>query len=253
MRYAIVVCGLLLAGGIWSAANAETVWTISKQQPCTGLTAGWARPLAELNKMVGPRWRAAPGPVKDAGLVLVFIASCPNSTYAGKTTGRFNAAFVLVPVEPVILDASAPIPANAHWIAVLAAAGKPGTPVMRLFHGHGIPVARAQVALTVHALAKGKHAESLLRFAHGKLAVNAEWQPLTKPMNITDTTAVRVSPPGMLFNGPESSTRYAEGKGDNRSTGTSWLTQFGLKGNPLFVTLDTDFIWNFTFHAASPP
>jgi hypothetical protein len=249
MRCTMILCGLL-ALGIGTAANADSAWTISGQQPCTGLTAGWAKPLGDLNKLVGPQWRAALGPVKGAGLVLVFIASCPESSYAGKATGRFSSAFVLVPVEPVVLDASTPMPANAHWIAVLAAAGKPGTPVMRLFHSHGIPVARAQVSLTLHALAKGKHAESALRFSHGTLIVDAEFQPVTKPMTSTDTTAVRVSPAGVLFNGPESSTRYAEGKGYNRSMGTTWLTQFALKGNPLFVTLDTDFTWNFAFRPA---
>lgn len=252
MRCAMIFCGLL-ALGIGTAANADTAWTISGQRPCTGLTAGWAKPLGELNKLVGPRWRAAAGPVNGAGLVLVFIASCPDSSYAGKATGPFNAAFVLVPVEPVILDASAPMPTNAHWIAVLAAAGKPRTPVMRLFHGNGIPVARAQVSLTVHDLAKDKRAESVLRFVHGTLIVDAQWQPVTKPMNISDTTAVRVSPPGVLFNGPEAATRYAEGKGYNRSAGSTWLTHFSLKGNPLFVTLDTDFTWNFVFQPAPHP
>lgn len=249
MRCTMILCGLL-ALGIGTAASADAAWTISAQRPCTGLTAGWAKPLGDLNKLVGPQWRAALGPVKGAGLVLVFIASCPDSSYAGKATGRFSSAFVLVPVEPVVLDASAPMPANAHWIAVLAAAGKPGTPVLRLFHSNGIPVARAQVSLTLHESAKGRRAESRLRFAHGTLVVDAEWQPVTKPMNSTDTTAVRVSPAGVLFNGPESSTRYAEGKGYNRSTGATWLTQFALKGDPLFVTLDTDFTWNFAFRPA---
>ena len=252
MRCTMILCGLL-ALGIGTAANADAAWTISAQRPCTGLTAGWAKPLSEVNKLVGPQWRAALGPVKGAGLVLVFIASCPDSSYAGKATGRFSSAFVLVPVEPVVLDASAPMPANAHWIAVLAAAGKPGTPVMRLFHSNGIPVARAQVSLTLHALAKGKQAKSVLRFARGTVIVDAEWQPVTKPMNISDTTAVRVSPPGVLFNGPESSTRYAEGKAYSRSTGATWLTKFGLKGNPLFVTLDTNFTWNFAFQPVPHP
>lgn len=252
MRCTMILCGLL-ALGTGTAANADAAWAISAQRPCTGVTAGWAKPLTELNKLVGPQWRAALGPVKDAGLVLVFIASCPNSSYGEKATGSFTNAFVLVPVDPVILDASAPMPANAHWIAVLAAAGKPGTPVMRLFHSHGIPVTRAQVSLTLHDLAKGKQAKSVLRFARGTLSVDAEWQPMTKPMNISDTTAVRVSPPGVLFNGPESSSRYAEGKGYNRSTGSTWITHFGLEGNPLFVTLDTDFIWKFTFAAAPHP
>ncbi|MGH8362157.1 MAG: hypothetical protein ACRESQ_02265 [Gammaproteobacteria bacterium] len=249
MRCTMILCGLL-AMGIGTAANADAAWTISAQRPCTGLTAGWAKPLAELNKLVGPNWQAAPGPVKGAGLVLLFIASCPDSSYAGKSTGRFSSAFVLVPVEPVVLDASAPMPVNAHWIAVLGVAGISGTPVMNLFQGHGIPVTQARVSLTSRAFAKGKRAAGTIHFRHGTLALGAEWQPVTKPMTSTDTTAVRVSPPGVLFNGPESSTRYAEGKGSNRSTGTTWLTQFALKGDPLFVTLDTDFTWNFAFRPA---
>ncbi|MGH8293280.1 MAG: hypothetical protein ACRESA_07385, partial [Gammaproteobacteria bacterium] len=69
MRCTMILCGLL-AMGIGTAANADAAWTISAQRPCTGLTAGWAKPLAELNKLVGPNWQAAPGPVKGAGLVL---------------------------------------------------------------------------------------------------------------------------------------------------------------------------------------
>lgn len=244
MRCAMILCGLLTMS-IGTAANADAAWAISKQQPCTGLTAGWAKPLAELNKLVGPHWRAAPGPVKSAGLMLVFIATCPDSSYAGKSTGLFSGAFVLVPVEE-----STPAGSQTHAIAVLEAAGQAGTPVMKVFESHGIPVDQACVSLYVHDLAKGKRGQSMIRFAHGTLLLDAEWQPVTEPMNSADTTAVRVSPPGVLFNGPESSTRYAKGKGYNRSTGSTWLTQFGLKADPLFVTLDTDFIWKFAFQPA---
>ena len=244
MRCAFILCGLL-AMGIGTAANADAAWTISKQQPCTGLTAGWAKPLAELNKLVGPHWQAAPGPVKGQGLVILFIPVCPDSRYAGKSTGPFSGAFVLVPVRETTPSAS-----QTHAIAVLEVAGNAGISVMKLFQSHGIPVSRARVSLTVHDLAKGKRAESVLHLAHGTLVLDAEMQPITQPMKSTDTTAVRVSPPSVLFNGPESSTRYAKGRGEAHGTGSTWLTQFGLKGNPLFVTLDTSFIWNFAFQPA---
>lgn len=244
MRCALILCGLL-AMGIGTAANADAAWTISGQQPCIGLTAGWAKPLAELNKLVGPHWQAAPGPVKGQGLVILFIPTCPNSTYAGKSTGPFSGAFVLVPVEENTSAAS-----QTHAIAVLEAAGKASTPIMKLFQSQGISISNARVSLTVHALDTGKRVESMLHFAHGTLTLDAEMQPITQAMNSTDTTAVRVSPPGVLFNGPESSTRFAKGRGEARGTGSTWLTQLELNGNPLFVTLDTDFIWKFTFHSA---
>ena len=244
MRCTLILCGLL-AMGIGTAANADAAWTISGQKPCTGLTAGWAKPLAELDKLVGPHWQAAPGPVKDQGLVILFIPACPDSNYAGKSTEPFSSAFVLVPVRE-----TAPAASQTHAIAVLEVAGKVDTPVMKLFQSHLIPVSNVRVSLTAHDFAKGKHAESVLHFAHGMLVLDAELQPVTQAINSTDTTAVRVSPAGVLFNGPESSTRYAKGRGEAHGTGSTWLTQLGLKGNPLFVTLDTDFIWKFDIQPA---
>lgn len=244
MRYVLAFCGLFLAAGIGGSAYGAQVWSISARQPCTGLTVGFAKPLAELNKSVGPHWQAAPGPVKGSGLVLVFIATCPNSSYNGKTTGAFGSAFVLVPVEQ-----STTAGAQTHAIAVLQAAGKSGTPVMKLFRSHGIPVTNAQVSLTVHNLADGKQVVSAIRTIRGVLGFDALMESATQPMKSTDTTAVLVSPPAMLFSGPESSTRYAKGKAELHADARAWLAQYHL-GAPLFVTLDTDFIWKFAFQRA---
>jgi len=241
MRRNIVLGLLLLATAIASNASGAGIWMISARQPCTGMTAGFAKPLAELDKAVGPHWQAAPGPVKGSGLVLVFIAACPNSSFGGKATGKFSSAFVLVPVEQ-----SAPAGAQTHAIAVLQAAGKSRASVMQLFRNHGIPVTDAKVSLVVRGLADGKQAVSIIHTTNGTLTLDAHMEPVTQPMNSTDTTAVRVAPPGMLFNGPESSTRYAKGKAEMRADARSWLQRYQL-GTPLFVTVDTDFIWNFQF------
>lgn len=56
MRRTIVLGVLLLTFCVGSAAYGAEVWSIAAQHPCTGLTAGFARPLADLSDMVGPHW-----------------------------------------------------------------------------------------------------------------------------------------------------------------------------------------------------
>lgn len=244
MRRSMIFFGVLLATVICTSANAAETWAISAQHPCTGLTAGFARPLSDLAKLVGPHWQPAPGPVKGQGLVLLFVTACPDSTYAGKSTGPFSSAFLLVPVEE-----RAPAASETHAIVVLRAAGRQGSSVMKLFHRHGIPVSNARISLTVHDTAGAKRAESVMVFAQGRLTLNAEMQPKTQAYKSLKTLAVRAKPAGVLFSGPESSTRYAHGKATSRTSGRSWLQHYKL-GTPLFVTLDTDFIWNFDFTQA---
>ena len=232
---------LLLAICVGSAANGAQVWSNSTQRPCTGLTAGFARPLAALSRLVGPHWQPAPGPVKGQGLVLLFVTACPDSSYAGKSTGPFSGAFVLVPVEQ-----KAPAGDQTHAIAVLQAAGLSGKPIMKLFRSREVPVTDARVSLVTRDDANGIHAEATVHFAHGTLTLDAQFAPVAKPMKSADTTAVRVLPPGTVFSGPESSTRYAKGKVHAHATGRTWLQRYKL-GTPAFVTLDTDFTWDFDF------
>ena len=241
MRRNTVLCVLLLAICMGSAASAAEVWSISTQHPCTGLTAGFARPLAALSRLVGPHWQPAPGPVKGQGLVLLFVTACPDSSYAGKSTGSFSGAFVLVPVKQ-----KAPAARETHAIAVLQAAGAAGKPVVKLFRNRDIPVMDARVSLVTRGDANGKHAEAIVHFAHGILTLDAQFEPVTRPMKSANTTAVRVSPPGTVFSGPESSIRYAKGKAQAHATQKTWLQRYKL-GTPLFVTLDTDFTWDFEF------
>ncbi|MGB9429216.1 MAG: hypothetical protein WCC11_04970 [Gammaproteobacteria bacterium] len=241
---------LLLAAGLWiTAASGAETWDIAPQKSCVGLTAGWARPLPELSKLVGPQWKPAPGPVKGQGLVLLFLTACPDSSYAGKATGRFSGAFVLVPVEQNT-PAGAPPASNTHGIAVLEAAGKPGTPVMKLFRSHDIPISDARVSLDARGNANGKHAKAVIHFAQGTLTLDAEMLPEILPYKSVNTVAVRVTPAGVLFSGPESSTRYAKGEGKLHTSGETWAERYQLEGAPVFVTLDTDFIWNFAFQTA---
>lgn len=241
MRRNIVLGLLVLATVIWGTANGAEVWAISAQHPCTGLTVGFARPMADLSDLVGPHWQPAPGPVKGQGLVLLFITTCPDSTYAGKSTGAFSSAFVLVPVTEL-----APAGKQTHAIAVLQAAGPSGSAVMSLFREHGIHIMNARVSLVVHDAGNSKHAEAVIRTARGILTLDADIQPMTQKYKSDNTLAVRVTPAGVLFNGPESSTRYAKGKAEAHATNDTWLQRYQL-GKPLFVTLDTDFIWNFDF------
>lgn len=243
MRRVMVPCLVLLAIGMGSAAHGADTWSISAQQPCTGLTVGFAKPLAELNKLVGPRWQAAAGPVKGQGLALLFVTACPNARIGAKPAGAFSGAFLLVPVEQ---GARAKKP--THAIAVLRAAGRSDTPTMKLFRSQGIPVSDAHVSLDVSG-GQDRHAEAIIHFTDGTLTLDAEMQPDTVPYKSTDTVAVRTQPAGKLFNGPEASTRYANGKAQVRTTAGTWMQDYGL-GQPLFVTLDTDFTWSFTFTAA---
>ena len=241
MRRNTVLCVLLLVICLGSAANGAEIWSISTLHPCTGLTAGFARPLAALSRLVGPRWQPAPGPVKGQGLVLLFVTVCPDSRYAGKPTGPFSGAFVLVPVEQKPTAGR-----ETHAIAVLQVAGSAGKPVMKLFGSRDIPTMDARVSLVTSDDANGKHAQAIIHSAHGRLTLDAQFEPVTQSMKSTDTTAVRVSPPGAVFRGPESATRYAKGIAQAHATDKTWLQRYQL-GTPLFVTLDTDFIWDFDF------
>lgn len=245
MRRVIVLCFLLLATAVANAASGDQSWAISARQPCTGLTAGFTKPLAELNKLVGPRWRAAPGPIKDQGLVLLFVTSCPNPGIAGKPTGAVSSAFVLVPV-----DQGAHAKKQTHAIAVLQAAGRSGTAVMKLFRTHGIPVNDAHVSLDVRANGDRTHAQAVIHFQKGTLTLTAEMQPDSAPFHSADTLAVGTQPAVDLFSGPENSTRHTKGTIQARATDGTWIQDFEL-GQPLFVTLDTNFTWDFTF--AEPP
>lgn len=244
MRCTMIFFGLLLVTVVCTGANAAGTWAISPQHPCTGLTAGFARPLSDLAKLVGPHWRPAPGPFKGQGLVLLFVTACPDSAYAGKPTGPFGSAFILVPVKE-----RTPSTSETHAIAVLRAAGRQGSPVMKLFHNHGIPVSNARISLTVHDAAGLTRAETIMDFTQGRLTLDAEMQPKTQAYKSLKTLAVRAEPAGILFSGPESSTRYAHGKATAHASGRTWLERYKL-GTPLFVTLDTDFIWSFDFTQA---
>lgn len=245
MRRAIVVCLVLLAIGLGSAAKGAEVWSISAQQPCTGLTAGFAKSLADLDRLVGPQWKAAPGPVKQQGLALLFITSCPNSQITGKFSGAFSGAFLLV---PVIQNAHAK--KQTHAIVVVRAAGRSATSVMQLFSNHQIPVSDAHVSLDLSG-AGNRHAQAVIHFAEGTLILDAQMLSPSAPYKSVNTVALRAQPAGNLFNGPETSTRYSNGKAEIRATPGTWMQDYRL-GQPLFVTLDTDFTWNFAF-TADPP
>lgn len=244
MRRALIAGFLLLTAATISTVNAAPLWMISAKRPCTGLTAGFARPMADLSSLVGPHWQPAPGPVEGQGLVLLFFASCPGSSYAGKATGAFTAAFVLVPV--LQLESAGK---QTHAIAVLQAAGKAGSPVTKFFRTHGIPVSAARVSLRVRKADRGKQAGASIRFTRSMLALDAQMLPGTVRYKSANTVAVRATPAGVLFSGPESSVRYAKGTATVHAVGTTWLERYQL-GKPLFVTLDTDFVWNFTFAEA---
>lgn len=244
MRRAIVVCLVLLAIGLGGAAKGAEVWSISAQQPCIGLTAGFSKSLTDLDKLVGPQWQAAPGPVKEQGLALLFITSCPNSQIAGKFSGAFSGAFLLVPVTQ-----GAHAKEQTHAIVVVQAAGRSATSVMQLFRDHQIPVSDAHVSLDLSG-AGNRHAQAVIHFAQGTLMLDAQMLPPSAPYKSVNTVALRAQPAGALFNGPETSMRYSKGKAEIRSTPGTWMQDYGL-GQPLFVTLDTGFTWSFAF-AADP-
>lgn len=246
MRRAIVLCLALLAIALGNAASGAEIWSISPQQACAGLTAGFSKPLADLDKLVGPRWQAAPGLVKQQGLVLLFVTSCPNSQIAGKASGAFSGAFLLVPVTQ-----NAHAKKQTHAIVVVRAAGRPATAVMQVFRDHQIPLSDAQVSLDVSGKSS-RHVQAIIHFAEGTLTLDAQMLPPSAPYKSVNTVALRAQPAGRLFQGPESSTRYSKGKAEVRTTPGTWMQDYGL-GQPVFVTLDTDFTWSFNFAGEPQP
>lgn len=243
----------------WATASLADTWSVAAARPCMGLTARWTQPLAEIRAVLGSQWQPLPGPAPGQSRVMLFIAACPDSRLDSRATGPFTAAFTLVPVRPIALDARAPPPRAAHWIAVLAAAGDTASPLLQRLRRAAVPIIAAQISLQVQTAAGGKHVAATLRTAQGALlTLSADFEGPGVRFASRDTTVVRVAPPGVVFRGAERALRYRHTRGPV-SLQRIWLMNRLFNMNmpgvapriePVQATLDTQFVWQFEF---TPP
>ncbi|MGH8320679.1 MAG: hypothetical protein ACRESX_04780 [Gammaproteobacteria bacterium] len=242
----LATCMLVMGVPAASAAQAEH-WITTSKNPCEGLTIGWTPPLAALQKVIGPRWQPAQGPVKGHGILLLFATSCPQSHIGKHASGPFTIGAVIIPVQTP-KDTHGIQQSNEHgWAVVPDAFGPASGPVMQLFKRHGFAVTDAKVTLVIHKTAKGSKASMSFVTAQGHIEVCALVSGTAKRFDIISALAGTSGSVFSLFTGPESASRQAQGTAIVTSQGDTWVSRLGLDAKPRIVTLDQGFIWSFRF------
>ncbi|MGH8307124.1 MAG: hypothetical protein ACRER0_02535 [Gammaproteobacteria bacterium] len=242
----LATCMLVMGVPAASAAQAEH-WITTSKNPCEGLTIGWTPPLAALQKVIGPRWQPAQGPVKGHGILLLFATSCPQSHIGKHATGPYTIGAVIIPVQTP-KDTRGIRQSNSHgWAVIPDAFGPASGPVMQLFKHHGFAVTDAKVTLVIHKTAKGNQASMSFATAQGRIEVRAMVSGSAKRFDIVSALAGNDPSRFSLFTGQESYSRQEQGTAVVTAHGDTWVSHLGLDTKPRLVTLDQAFIWSFRF------
>lgn len=246
---AIGAPGHVPSARVGGPAHAEP-WTIAEDAPCTGLTIGWAVPVDELRRVVGPGLEPAAGPAPGTGLMLLFAAKCPGSAIGGHRTGPFVTTHVIVPIAPPHLPDSERTTRDAKgWIAIPESFGASKSPVAALFRRHGFVVQQGTATVEVEPGAQGTRGHLVLTTPHGRLDATATFADSARRFE-SMTGLVGGSDAARAFaHGPEHSMRTSGGHATVSTRGTTILSGLHPVGQPVAV-LDTSFAWSFSFEGA---
>lgn len=235
-------------GAVENGSRAE--WTVSESTPCVGLTASWAVPAADLDRLLAPGLSPAISP-DGKGTLMLFAASCPASTIDGAETGPVSTAHVLVPLAGSRSLPTVPTVDENAWIAVPWTVGSFGNPVTDLFRRFAFAVSPGDLSFTWHPGSDGSPtgARFKLMSEDGEIDVAAQFDSEPEAMGaVSGLIDARGRPMDVLFaHGPERASRYRNGKGRVSIQGETVLSGFGLDPAEAALTLDVDFSWEFVF------
>lgn len=226
-------------------------WAIAGDAPCTGLTIGWAVPLGELQRMIGPGLEPAKGAAPGTGLLLLFAATCPGSTIGGQPSGSFVTTHVIIPIAPPRFANGERVARDVKgWIAVPETFAAPGSAVAALFRRHGFVVKPGDATVEMEPDPRGARGRLVLATGSGRLEATALFADSARRFESNSGLVGGSATARAFAHGPEHSMRTSGGRATVSARGMTVLTGLHPVGQPV-AALDTTFTWSFRFERAA--
>ena len=218
----------------FTKGDKKTRFEIRKDNPAIGLTLGWALPEAELQKIVGDKFKPA---VKDGkGFLMLFITTSKKYYLDDVGYDNLKMAHLIIPVV------------GKYTINAPLSIGNESQKINEVLKHYDFKIETGNVDMVLTYKTDSISLMANIITSKGKIELNSTFLNKAGEIKTIDSTIVSATAnPNSFFTGPESYKPINIGAIKIKSTGQNWITQFNLPAKPDRVWMNDAFVWDFVF------
>jgi len=222
-------------------------FSVSADDPATGITFGWYVPDSTLQDLIGPYFSPKIVNEKGEGLLMFFVVKADNHGIGGEKSGKLTMAQLLVPVIRMSgLNENDGYKIENTIVSPLTILAE-SKPLYSKLDELGFALVRGEIDFSIEESDDKIEVGSTITTQVGKTILKAWFEKL--PVDSKSVTAV-INPGSSklkYFHGEESAQRFENGRGLVKSEGNTFYSGLNLENRPYFITLDKAFTWDFYF------
>lgn len=220
--------------GFTKKDDKKTRFEIRKDNPAIGLTLGWALPEAELQRIVGDKFKPV---VKDGkGFLMLFIASAKKYYVDDIAYDNLKMAHLIIPVF------------GNHSINAPLSIVNNHNKIHEILKRYNFKIEAGEVDMISTYKGDSISVNVNIKTTYGKIELNSTFLNQPGALKSIDSTIVSATAnPNSFFTGPESYKPINIGLIKINSTGQNWISQFNLPAKPDRVWMNDAFVWDFVF------
>ena len=212
----------------------KTRFEIRKDNPAIGLTLGWALPEAELQKIVGDKFKPA---VKDGkGFFMLFITTAKKYYINDLAYDNLKMAHLIIPVV------------GKYTINAPLSIGNETQKINGVLKYYDFKIETGNVDLVLTHKTDSITLMANIITSKGKIELNSTFLNKLGELKHIDSTIVSATAnPNSFFTGPESYKPINIETIKISNVGQNWISQFNLSAKPDRVWMNDAFVWDFIF------
>lgn len=152
----------------------EDVWSMTAENNCRTISAGWGAPLDVAAEQAGTRFEPVAVDRLGGAPSFLFLHDCEGASLNGEPVGAYTFAALYVYSKPAgeIAEPFALERGNGQVLAF--AAGDPENPILKAFARHGVTVYPADVQWTDELVEDKLNVAGEIKFENGVVNLNGE-------------------------------------------------------------------------------
>lgn len=207
---------------------------IRKDNPAVGLTLVWSLPEAQLQSIVGDKFKPL---VKEGkGILMLFITTAKKYQLDSVTYDNLKMAHILVPTE------------GAQTINAPLSIAEEKQPISEILKRYDFKIDLGKVDMDLDYKKDSISLKANIITSKGKIELSAIFPNKPGELKTMESTVVSATGnPDNVFTGPESYIPITIESIKINSTGQNWISQLKLPAKPDRVGMNDAFVWNFMF------
>ena len=207
---------------------------IRKDNPAIGLTLVWSLPEAQLQNIIGDKFKPL---IKDGkGVLMMFITTAKKYYLDSVDYDNLKMAHILVLTE------------GDNAINAPLSIGVENQNINEILKRYNLKIEIGKVNMDLNYKNDSISLKAHIITSKGKIELSAIFPNKPGELKTMESTVISATGnPNNVFTGPESYVPITIESIKINSTGQNWITQFKLPAKPDRIGMNDSFVWNFVF------